>query len=61
MKRAFPPALALLLLFGHILPSSAESSKSLFNKGKNAEARQNYEQAYDIYKKSYDQTPPDVS
>ena len=49
MKRAFPPALALLLLFGLILPSSAESSKSLFNKGKNAEARQNYEQAYDFY------------
>jgi len=61
MKRAFRPALALLLLFGIILPSSAESSKSLFNKGKNAEARQNYEQAYDFYKKAYDQTPQDVS
>jgi general secretion pathway protein D len=61
MKRAFPPALALLLLFGLILPSSAESSKSLYNKGKNAEARQNYEQAYDFYKKAYDQTPQDVS
>ena len=61
MKRAFPPALALLLLFALILPSSAESSKSLFNKGKNAEARQNYEQAYDFYKKAYDQTPQDVS
>src|SRR5438309_8983797 len=61
MKRAFPPALALLLLFGLILPSSAESSRSLYNKGKNAEARQNYEQAYDFYKKAYDQTPQDVS
>ena len=61
MKRAFRPALALLLLFGLILPSSAESSRSLFNKGKNAEARQNYEQAYDFYKKAYDQTPQDVS
>ncbi|HXF13399.1 MAG TPA: tetratricopeptide repeat protein, partial [Terriglobales bacterium] len=61
MKRAFPPALALLFLFGFILPSSAESSKSLYNKGKNAEARQNYEQAYDFYKKAYDQTPQDVS
>jgi general secretion pathway protein D len=61
MKRAFRPALALLLLFGLILPSTAESSKSLFNKGKNAEARQNYEQAYDFYKKAYDQTPQDVS
>ena len=61
MKRAFSPALALLLLFGLILPSSAESSKSLYNKGKNAEARQNYEQAYDFYKKAYDQSPQDVS
>ena len=60
-KRAFPPALALLLVFGLILPSSAESSKSLYNKGKNAEARQNYEQAYDFYKKAYDQSPQDVS
>jgi general secretion pathway protein D len=65
MKRATRPALALLLFFGlifaFILPSSAESSKSLYNKGKNAEARQNYEQAYDFFKKAYDQSPQDVS
>jgi len=61
MKRAFRSALALLLLFGLILPSSAESSRSLYNKGKNAEARQNYEQAYDFYKKAYDQSPQDIS
>ncbi len=61
MKRAFRPALALLLLFGLILPSSAESSKSLYKKGQLAEARQNYEQAYDFYKRAYDETPQDVS
>jgi general secretion pathway protein D len=62
MKRAFLlPTLALLLLFGLTLSSSAESSRSLYNKGKNAEARQNYEQAYDFYKKAYDQSPQDVS
>jgi general secretion pathway protein D len=61
MKRAFRPALAILLLCGLILPSSAESSKSLYKKGELAEARQNYEQAYDFYKKAYDQTPQDVS
>ena len=61
MKRKIRPALAILLLFGLILPSSAESSKSLYNKGKNAEARQNYEQAYDFYKRAYDQSPQDVS
>ena len=61
MKRTFRPALALLLLFGLILPSSAESSKSLYKKGQLAEARQNYEQAYDFYKRAYDETPQDVS
>jgi general secretion pathway protein D len=61
MKRAFRPALAILLLCGLILPSSAESSKSLYKKGELAEARQNYEQAYDFYKRAYDQTPQDVS
>jgi general secretion pathway protein D len=61
MTRTFRLALAFLLLFGLILPSSAESSRSLYKKGKNAEARQNYEQAYDFFKKAYDQNPQDVS
>ena len=61
IKRAFRPALAFLLLFTLILPLSAESAKSLYNKGKIAEARQNYEQAYDFFKKAYDQNPQDVS
>src|SRR5438874_6454003 len=61
MNRASRPALALFLILALILPSSAESSRSLYNKGKSAEARQNYEQAYDYYKKAYDQTPQDVS
>ncbi|HEX3738424.1 MAG TPA: cohesin domain-containing protein [Terriglobales bacterium] len=61
MKRAFRPASALLLAFALVLSSSAESSKSLYKKGQLAEARQNYEQAYDLYKKAYDQTPQDVS
>src|SRR5437764_2370982 len=61
MSRASRPALALFLILALILPSSAESSRSLYNKGKSAEARQNYEQAYDYYKKAYDQTPQDVA
>jgi general secretion pathway protein D len=61
MKPAFRPASALLLTFALVLSSSAESSKSLYKKGQLAEARQNYEQAYDLYKKAYDQTPQDVS
>ncbi len=61
MNRAYRPALALFLVFALILPSSAESSRSIYKKGKDAEARQNYEQAYDFYKKAYDQTPQDVT
>jgi len=62
MKSTYRPALALLVLvLTLVLPSAAESSRSLYNKGKNAEARQNYEQAYEFYKKAYDQSPQDVS
>ncbi len=61
MKPALRPTSAMLLLFTLVLLCSAESSKSLYKKGQLAEARQNYEQAYDFYKKAYDETPQDVS
>ena len=61
MKRATRPALVGLLLSLLILPAIAESAKSLYNKGRIAEARQNYEQAYDLYKQAYDQKPQDAS
>jgi general secretion pathway protein D len=62
MKRAIRPALIFFLLLTLILPSTAaESAKSLYAKGKNAETRQNYEQAYEFYKQAYDQKPQDIS
>src|SRR5438876_7513028 len=61
MKRAIRPALIFLLLLAVILPAIAESARTLFNKGKIAESRQNYEQAYDFYKQAYDQKPQDIS
>ncbi len=62
MKRAICPALTLALLLNFTLTSfAADSAKSLYNKGKIAEARQNYEQAYDFYKQAYDQKPQDLS
>src|SRR5262244_3967194 len=61
MKRATSPALALLLALALALPVASESAKSLYNKGKIAEARQNYEQAYDFYKQAYDQKPQDIA
>ena len=61
MKRAIRRALTVALLLNLSFFSAAESAKSLYNKGKIAEARQNYEQAYDLYKQAYDQKPQDVS
>src|SRR5215469_11606981 len=61
MKRLTSPALALLFMLAFTLPVASESAKSLYSKGKLAEARQNYEQAYELYKQAYDQKPQDVS
>jgi general secretion pathway protein D len=36
-----------------LVPTSAEKSKSLYEKGREEEARQNYEAAYDDYQKAY--------
>ena len=52
--------LAVLALAGTIL-LAADSAKSLFNKGKDAEARQNYELAYDCYKQAYELKPKDLA
>jgi general secretion pathway protein D len=60
MKRAIRPAQICLLLAFFVLPGVAENAKSLFKKAKLAEARQNYEQAYDLYKQAFDQNPQDV-
>ena len=54
-------SLLIITIIALVLPLVAESAKSLYNKGKIAESRQNYEQAYDFYKQAYDQKPQDVS
>src|SRR5450432_3622149 len=61
MKRTIRTALVCSLCLLFMLPAAADSAKSLYAKGKNAEARQNYEQAYDFYKQAYDQKPTDLS
>ncbi len=61
MKRAIRPALIFSLLAFALLSAVAESSRSLYKKAKDAEARQNYEQAYDLYKQAYDQSPKDLT
>lgn len=59
MKRLTRPALLLVLLC-FILPAFADQAKSLYDKGSDAEARQNYEQAYDFYKQAYALKPKDL-
>jgi general secretion pathway protein D len=54
------PALVLLLVAAITLPAVADKAKSLYDQGQDAEARQNYEGAYDFYKQAYDLKPKDL-
>ena len=56
-----PAAIALIVLAVNLPAVPADSAKSLYNKGKDAEARQNYEAAYDAYKQAYEQKPRDLA
>ncbi|HEY7617186.1 MAG TPA: secretin N-terminal domain-containing protein, partial [Terriglobales bacterium] len=61
MRRSIRPAAWITLLVVLMtLPAAADKAKSLYNKGRDAEARQNYEAAYDFYKEAYDLKPKDV-
>ena len=56
---------AIIIIFSGCLvstsvPASAESAKSLLHKGLKAEERQDYEAAYEFYKKAYDKKPDDL-
>src|SRR5919201_3830873 len=42
------------------LPLSAESARSLYKKAKDAEARQNYEAAFEYYRQGHEQKPKDL-
>lgn len=60
MTRLIRPAAILLLAVIVALPAAAESAGSYYKRGQDAEARQNYEQAYDYYKQAYDISPKDL-
>ena len=60
-KSLIRPAAAIALLLALVLPAAADKAKSLFNQGKDAEARQNYEAAFDLYKQAYDLKPKDLA
>src|SRR5580698_5841993 len=59
MRRLMPAAVALLVVFT-ILPAIADKAKTIYEKGQDAEARQNYEAAYEFYKQAYDLKPKDL-
>jgi general secretion pathway protein D len=60
MRRLKRPALVLLLVAAITLPATADKAKTLYDQGQDAEARQNYEGAYDFYKQAYDLKPKDL-
>ena len=61
MRSLLRPAAIFLLVALVTLPAiTADKAKSLFQRGKDAEVRQNYELAYDLYKQAYDIKPGDL-
>jgi general secretion pathway protein D len=54
------PAAVVLLVVIAILPAIADKAKTIYEKGQDAEARQNFEAAYNLYKQAYDLKPKDL-
>ncbi|HXJ89107.1 MAG TPA: cohesin domain-containing protein [Candidatus Binatia bacterium] len=59
MRRLMRPTL-LVWLLAATLPAVADKAKDLYAKGQDAEARQQYEAAYDFYRQAYDLKPKDL-
>jgi len=63
MRRLIRPALFIVVLFCLRAPDFAktvDSAKALYDKGADAEARQNYESAFDYFRQAYDLKPKDL-
>jgi general secretion pathway protein D len=60
MRRLMRPALFLWLVAVTLPAVAADKAKDLYTKGQDAEARQQYEAAYDFYKQAYDLKPKDL-
>ena len=60
MKSLQRLGMVILLALAVAMPALADKAKSLFEKGRDAEARQNYEAAFDFYKQAYDLKPKDL-
>jgi len=53
-------ALLLVAVLSIPVPLAADEARNLYNRGRDAEARENYEAAYDYYYKAYDLKPGDI-
>ncbi len=60
MRRRMRPTAILLLAALATLAVAADSAKKLFEKGQDAEARQEYEAAYEFYRQAYNAKPRDL-
>jgi len=60
MRSLIRPAALLLMLAVIALPAAADKANSLYKQAQDAEARQNYERAYDLYREAYDLKPKDL-
>jgi general secretion pathway protein D len=61
MKRIMRPTIFVLLILCLRLPGlAADSAKKLYDKGYDAQARQDYEKAYEFFKQAYDLQPKDI-
>ncbi|MGA9527844.1 MAG: tetratricopeptide repeat protein [Terriglobales bacterium] len=61
MKRMLRPTVFVLLILCLRLPGlAADSAKKLYEKGYDAQARQDYEKAYEYFKQAYDLQPKDI-
>src|SRR5271154_5247641 len=60
MRRLMPAAVVLLVVVAILSAVAADKAKTIYEKGQDAEARQNFEAAYDFYKQAYDLKPKDL-
>ena len=60
MRRLLRPATLLLVVLAVTLLTAADSARSSYNKGQDAEKRQDYERAFDYYQEAYRQKPKDL-
>ena len=60
MRRLFRPATLLFVVLAITLPAAADKAHSLWNKGRDAEQRQDYEKAYDYYEQAFSLRPKDL-